>query len=166
MGKMQEAFEIYFSKLKEYCQIEFNTYPKVSFDEGINKELIIGEPDNEGYIAWLPRKINKPFDFIPVERGYNFSLNEEIKEYFASYLFLSLAGFFEDLELDFEPVSEFSEIEVTIRRQIENGRYYFPDKDYLLIGSGGDGDDDFITFSTIIVIPNLFVSLLNLKIAR
>jgi len=142
MGKMQYAFDIYFSKLKEFSLAEFGSKPTVSYDEGINKELIIGEPDNEGYIAWLPKKISTTFDFIPIEERYDLYLSEEIKDYYTTYLFLRLSGSFEGMELDFEPISEFSELSIIIERQIIDARYYFPNKQYILIGSGSDGDDD------------------------
>lgn len=142
MGKMQDAFEIYFSKLKEYSIKEFNSNPTVCFDESINKELISGEPDEEGYISWFPKKINTTFDFFPKEKKHNIYLHQEIKEYFTTYLFLRLSGLFEGMELDFEPISDFLELAVIIERQIVDAKYYFPDEQYLLIGSGSDGSDD------------------------
>jgi hypothetical protein len=142
VGEMQGAFDSYFSKLIEYYRKESGSYPTISYDEGVNKELIIGEPDKEGYVAWLPKKINTKFDFIPIEKKFKMCLNEEVKEYFTTYLFLRLSGVFEDMELDFDPISEFSELGATIERQITDARYYFTDETYLLIGSGSDGSDD------------------------
>lgn len=139
---MQDAFDIYFSNLREFSQKVFGSDPTVSYDDGINKELIIGEPDDEGYIAWSPKKINTTFDFIPIEEKYDLFLNEEIKSYYTTYLFLRLSGYFEDMELHFEPISKVSELAGTIERQITDARYYFPNRQYLLIGSGSDGADD------------------------
>jgi hypothetical protein len=142
MGEIQEAFEVYFSKLRDYCQKEYGSLPKVSFGDDVNRELTVGEPDEEGYIAWLPKRIQKHLDWALIEKKVNCHLHEEIKEYYTSYLFLSLSGSYKEMELDFEPISNYSAIAEMVERHLENGRYHFPGKECLLIGSGGDGVDD------------------------
>lgn len=78
--------------------------PRIPYDESIAPILYIGEADEDEYIYWLPKNKDVITDFSVIEKEYNIVLNQDIKDYFNSYWFLDLKGFFRGTNVILEPV--------------------------------------------------------------
>lgn len=104
----------YFQRLLDYWNKKYNIFLKVLWDEDINLLLYLSEFDEEEYVFWklVEKKDVENFSVIEIEiRMFLYYL---IKDYFNSYLFLSLEGFyylnyiyFEFVELDKDLLSYF-----------------------------------------------------------
>ncbi|EPY12855.1 MULTISPECIES: SecY-interacting protein Syd [Paenibacillus] len=94
----------YFETLHNYWNSSYGTLPQVPFDELINPMLYQGEPDEEEYVSWLPKLKETNEDFKAIESDIGLCLHSSIKEYFNSYWFLELQGFFHSKLIHLEPV--------------------------------------------------------------
>lgn len=47
---MKEAFDIFFEKLNRVYEEEFGTKPMIPYSEKWNRDLLVSEPDDEGYV--------------------------------------------------------------------------------------------------------------------
>ena len=60
---MKESFEKYFEKLNRLYKEEFGTKPSVPYSERWNKDLIVSEPDDEGYVELVHIKKHEDGSF-------------------------------------------------------------------------------------------------------
>jgi hypothetical protein len=94
----------YFQRLLDYWNEKYNTFPKAPWDEDINPLLYLSEPDEEEYVFWKPVEKKAVENFSMIEAEIEMPLHHSIKEYFNSYLFLSLEGLYHSKYICFEPV--------------------------------------------------------------
>lgn len=101
---VKAAMTDYFEKLLDYWNENDNTFPKAPWDEEINPMLYVSEPDEEEYVFWKPVEKKAVENFSMIEAEIEMPLHHSIKEYFNSYLFLSLEGLYHSKYICLEPV--------------------------------------------------------------
>jgi hypothetical protein len=140
---MKEAFQEYFKKLKEYADKEHGTLPIVPNFEEWDKSMLVGEEDEEGYIQWLPKEIDIDIDWESLEQSFGFSIKEELKEFYTSYLFIDLRGKIDEMHIDFEEIINVDIIPQLIEVAYKDGGYYVPDQQMFMLGGAtlGGADD-------------------------
>lgn len=91
----KEAMNIYFQKRKELASegLDFLFKTPVNNDDG-NLIIYEGEVDEEEYISWKPIEMNVSQDYKRLEDEFEVNLNKSIIDYFNSYWFADLDGFF------------------------------------------------------------------------
>ncbi|MFE4122763.1 SecY-interacting protein Syd [Priestia sp. YIM B13486] len=94
----------YFEGLLDYWNEKYNTFPKAPWDGDINPLLYLSEPDEEEYIFWKPVEKKDVESFSAIETEIRMPLHHSIKDYFNSYLFLSLEGLYHSNYIYLEPV--------------------------------------------------------------
>ncbi|MBR3607231.1 MAG: SecY-interacting protein Syd [Lachnospiraceae bacterium] len=105
-------FERYIKMWKEFNDSE----PCIPYDDSIEPILYIGTLDVDEYVQWLPKNKDVMTDFSMIEKEYNIVLNQDIKEYFNSYWFLNLQGFFKGINVFLEPVIPGKELDNFIQQ--------------------------------------------------
>ncbi|MEM5601475.1 SecY-interacting protein Syd [Bacillus cereus group sp. RP37] len=94
----------YFEQLIEVWHGFNNSLPKVPWNEAVIPTIYEDEIDEEEYICWKPVEKNVIHDFLDIEEGLGIIFHESIKEYFNSYWFAELAGFYKSYNIILEPV--------------------------------------------------------------
>ncbi|PGZ95418.1 SecY interacting protein Syd [Bacillus pseudomycoides] len=72
--------------------------------EEVNLILYEGEIDDEGYILWKPIEKNIIDDFIHLEQEMGVQFHQTVIEYFNSYWFAELNGFYKKYFIELEAV--------------------------------------------------------------
>jgi hypothetical protein len=93
--------EIFFGKQLEYWLSHYSSYPKTPYNESLDKRMLIENSFENGYIQWKPLRQDTSVDFSSIEDKLKVSFHPQIKEYFASYWFLSMIGRIDDKQLRF-----------------------------------------------------------------
>ncbi|RJG25512.1 SecY-interacting protein Syd [Paenibacillus thiaminolyticus] len=101
---VQEALRHHFDDVLSYWSYSFGTLPKLPYDEAANPMLYQGEPDEEDYIFWKPAEKEKKDNFEVIEENLGLGLHPSIQQYFNSYWFLELQGFYHSKRIFLEPV--------------------------------------------------------------
>lgn len=144
---MREAFDSYFKKLREYAMKELGTLPSVPYSEKGNRNIIVSEPDEEGYVEWIPKLQDEEIDWKSIEKELGFVVCDELKAYYSTYLFASLDGKFEGVYLHFDPIGDGEIIYDTVKRHFSDGQYYFPNSQTFVLGMAiVDEDDNYFIF--------------------
>ena len=112
----------YFACYKNYR----GTYPAVPYDEEEKSSLWYGEPDEEEYIQWMYKEKDKQTDFSDLENEPELALPDAAKEFYNSYYFLQLQGFYHGESVNFDPISDSRDILRDLRTCIFeiNGKKY------------------------------------------
>lgn len=104
--KIKEYLDEYFKMWKE----DYNSLPRIGYDDSEISSLHVGEVLKNGYIQWQYVPVNRIIDFSELEKKYHICISEEIKEYYNSYFFLDLDGFVEDEYIWFDPIEETTDV--------------------------------------------------------
>ncbi|MBD5797504.1 hypothetical protein BHU24_26420 [Bacillus pseudomycoides] len=102
--EMKESLEQYFHHLLYFWKEKYGTHPKAPWDEEMEPILYLGHPDEEEYVYWKPVEKVRLDDFSEIEKVLDFKIHFSIKEYFNSYWFLNLQGFYGSRFVNLEPV--------------------------------------------------------------
>lgn len=104
-------------ELKRYLDDYFNewitkrsSYPMVSYDEDKISNLYFGELDEDDDIQWKYAPNNKNINFEILEDEYGIQINHELKEFYSSYLFLQLEGFYNEELIWIDPITDHTDI--------------------------------------------------------
>lgn len=104
-------------ELKRYLDDYFNewitkrgSYPMVSYDEDKISNLYFGELDEDDDIQWKYTLNDKNINFGSLEDEYGIQINHEVKEFYSSYLFLQLEGFYNDELIWIDPITDHTDI--------------------------------------------------------
>lgn len=147
--KFKEVFEKFYKNLSENYLSTFNTKPMISYNRGdveIDEDMIISEPDEDGDAIWEMKEIGD-YDFSSIEEKIGFSLCEELKAYFSTYLFLYLAGYYKDITLYFDPLKSKEYIEKKVLVAQKDGTYYFNGTEIFALGIAVyKNDDSYVIF--------------------
>ncbi len=117
--QLQEYLEKYTSEWIE----NRGTYPMVPYDEEESR-LYFGQVNEDDYIQWKYEKNDIEVDFSKIEQRLGYLLNNEVKEYYQSFLFLDLQGFFNGSLVVLYLIDEFTNIENLFLYGIENDLTY------------------------------------------
>ncbi len=90
---IKEALEFFFAK-DNVANLKFwRAYPHCPVHKNNRDcELIISEPNRDGYYQWQPIAFSESFDFSECEKELGFKIRPELKELFSSYYFFPLDG--------------------------------------------------------------------------
>jgi len=113
---MKTALHDFFDKYIEMWKSFSGSEPRIAFDEDIQPILYVGDMDEDEYICWLPKNKDVITDFSSIENDYKIVVNQDIKEYFNSYWFLDLKGFYNGTNVILEPVIPGKELEGFIQQ--------------------------------------------------
>lgn len=121
----------YFEKFSEMWKMFNGTKPKISFYPDCNSELYCGKKDENEYISWEPKEKNTITDLSKIEEKYKVKFHKDITEYFNSYWFLEIVGFYKTYYISLIPVipsEETSDFEFRLQDYYEsNGKLdYIP----------------------------------------
>lgn len=103
---LKKYLDMYFELYKKHM----GTYPTVPYDEDEISSLWIGEMDEEEYIQWMYKEKESETDFSTLESELGFLLPDELKEFYNSYYFLQLQGFYNGENVNFDNVSDCRDI--------------------------------------------------------
>ncbi|WP_143318548.1 SecY-interacting protein Syd [Clostridium sp. HBUAS56017] len=101
---MKEEMKKYFDQLIEAWQGFNNSYPKVPWNDAVKPSIYEGEVDQDEYICWKPVEKNAIHDFRDIEQVVGVTFHKSIKDYFNSYWFAELSGFYKSYNIILEPV--------------------------------------------------------------
>ena len=118
---MKQAFDKYFEKLNKVYLETFGTKPLVPYSEDLNKDLIVSEPDEEGYVEWQPRLQKEEVDWNRIENEIGFKINAELKNYYSIYSFSMIDGIWNNISLYFDAINLKKSVEETIKYNFDVG---------------------------------------------
>lgn len=145
-GKMRPniktALENYFLKLESLYFSTFGTKPTVPYSDSIEKSLLIGDPDGDGEIQWLPKVQTKTQNLDNCEERLGFVLCKELKEYYSTFYFLAVSGVFGSCKLHFYRIDGSEPIDDIALRDYNDAQYVFLITEIFLLGNAIVNDDD------------------------
>lgn len=130
---MKTIVHNFFEKYIEMWKGFNDSEPRIPYDDSIEPILYIGEVDEDEYIYWLPKCKDVITDFSVIEKEYNIVLNQDIKEYFNSYWFLDLKGFFRGTNVILEPVIPGKELD-NFMQQLKGYYIMYNELSYIPLG--------------------------------
>lgn len=139
---IKNALAEYFRKLTQYSEARFGEKPKVTFSEKLNKNLILFDPDEDGEVSWHAVFQEKAVDWAAVESRIGFVINDELKDYYGTYYFLSLNGVIGNIQLFFYPIDGHITVESMIEQQNWDAKAFGRSNKSFLIGNAIVNDDD------------------------
>lgn len=101
---MKNEMKKYFDELISVWEGFNKSLPKIQYNEDAKDIIYVGELDEDDYISWKPVEKKSISDFKEIEETLEIKLRGEIKEYFNSYWFAELAGFYKGFNIILEPV--------------------------------------------------------------
>lgn len=120
---IKEAMQIYFQKRKEIANEGLDFLFKTPISSEDNLIIYDGEADEEECISWKPVEKTVSQDFKSLEDEFDIKLHKSIVEYFNSYWFADLDGFYQEHYIALEPVlpnNKISSVRESLRRYKEN----------------------------------------------
>lgn len=117
--------EVLKSYLEQFIEAEKemyeSPYSKVPYNEDEPSDLYVGEIDEDGWIGWQYAPADRVIDFSGLEKEYNIHIPEELKEYYNSYYFLSLDGFWEDgLNISLDEIDKTTDVLGNLRDALDD----------------------------------------------
>ncbi len=103
---MKKYFQMRTELVAEGLDFLFKT--PVNYDE--NLVIYKGEVDEDEYISWKPVEMTESQDFKTLKNDFKIDLHISIIDYFNSYWFADLDGFFKEHYIKLEPVLPGSEL--------------------------------------------------------
>lgn len=177
---VKEELAHYFDELLSYWNNTFGTLPKTPFDEEANPSLYQGEPDEDEYVSWKPIEKEMQEDFEAIEANIDLHLHSSIKEYFNSFWFLNLQGFYNSKLIILEPVQpgmdinnffvnqkKYEEHQGKILKNIQLG-YISPENMALMVNNetGEILQEDFETGHSTVIAKSLEELIKGLRVTR
>jgi hypothetical protein len=136
----KEAMERYFQMRKDVADegLDFLFKTPVT-NEDDNSIIYEGEVDEDEYISWKPVKMTVSIDFKSLEEEFETIFHSSIIDYFNSYWFADLDGFFKKHYIKLEPVLPNTEIN-SFRESMEGYKLNHGDRlENIPIGIEGNG---------------------------
>lgn len=103
---IKESLKAYLDKYFESYKKYMGRYPVVPYDEDEKSSLWFGEMDEEEYIQWRYEEKGTQTDFSELEKELGLTLPNAAKEFYNSYYFLRLEGFYNGESVFFDDISE------------------------------------------------------------
>ena len=108
-----------------YCKVyedEWKSLPKLPYDEDEPSNLYVGEINEDGWIQWQYVTVDRIIDFSGLEKEYNIHFSEELKEYYNSYYFLDLCGFWNNRCITLDKIDNTIDVLEDFRCELDNNR--------------------------------------------
>ncbi len=135
---LKNVMNSYFNKLTNVWIEQRNIEPQVPFNPQMPNIIYNGEKDSFGYITWKPVLQDKIYNFSDIEKNLNIKLHPLIKSYLNSYYFMELSGEYQNLYLNFIPITPITKIDFFIKNHISE----IKNNIYLEIGYLQDSGND------------------------
>jgi len=138
------AFEEYYKKLIKVYEETFDSQPTVCYsedDSSIDKDMILSKPNEEGESIWKIKKVEN-YDCSKLEENLGFKLCDDLKGFYTSYLFLRLAGEYNDITFSFDNLQSSESIEKRVLIARKDGEYYFENSKIFCLGVAEYSDND------------------------
>lgn len=129
---MKAYLEKYFDCYREFM----GTYPTVPYDEEEESSLWYGEVDEEDYIQWVYREKDAQTDFSEFECESDLTLPVAVKEFYNSFYFLQLQGFYNGESVSFDSLGDRRDI----LRDLRDCIFEMRGKKYLHMGTYSNMD--------------------------
>lgn len=100
----KEAMHIYFQMRKEVATTGLVFLFKTTISSDDNLIIYDGEVDEDEYISWKPVEMTVTQDFTSLEDEFDTSFHKSIIDYFNSYCYVDLDGFFKEHYISLESV--------------------------------------------------------------
>lgn len=140
--QIQHAFDTYFKKLEVLYEKLFSSKPTAAYTDTLNKALLLSEPDGDGEVQWEPVRQTAAAAWSGIEAALGFPVCQELKEYYTTYYFLSLAGSFGSSDLYFYRIDGSKPLEDIVMLHYRDAQHVFPGSQCFLIGNAVVNDDD------------------------
>ena len=127
---IKECLKTYLDKYFECYKNYMGTYPTVPYDEDEKSSLWYGEVDEEDYIQWMYKEKDRQTKFSELEDELDLVLPDAAKEFYNSYYFLQLQGFYNGENVSFDSISDCRDILQDLRNCI----FEMKEKKYLHMG--------------------------------
>lgn len=127
---IKECLKTYLDKYFECYKNYTGTYPTIPYEEDEKSSLWYGEADEEGYIQWIYKEKDRQTNFSDLEDALDLILPDAAKEFYNSYYFLQLQGFYHGESVRLDAVSDCRDI----LQDLKNGMFEMKDKKYLHMG--------------------------------
>ena len=124
---LKECLKNYLDKYFECYKNCRGTYPVVPYDEYEKSSLWYGEANDEDYIQWKYKEKDTETKFSELEDELDLVLPNAVKEFYNSYYFLQLQGFYNGERVLFNAISDNIDILQELRKCI----FEINDKKYL-----------------------------------
>lgn len=115
--------------LKKYIDAFFKGYdddlkslPVLPYDEDNPSNLYVREMDNDGWIQWQYVPVDRIIDFSEVEEEYSIHISTELKEYYNSFYFLELCGFWDNVLIMLDKIVYTTDVIKKFRNALNNNR--------------------------------------------
>ena len=136
---IKNAMQQYFKLRIELAHEGLDFLLKTPVLEEVNPILYEGEIDDEGYILWRPIEKNIVHNFIHLEKEMGIKFHQTVIEYFNSYWFAELNGFYKNHLIELEavlPNIEFHSFKECLKGYKDNHQNRL---DHIPIGIEGNG---------------------------
>ena len=133
---IKENLKAYLHKYFEIYKNYMGTYPTVPYNEDKISSLWFGEVDDEEYIQWMFKEKNEQTTFVGLEDELELTLPDAVKEFYNSFYFLQLQGFYNGECITFDDISDNRNILQDLRTCI----FTREEKKYLQMGIYSNGD--------------------------
>ncbi|MEK4425948.1 SecY-interacting protein Syd [Solibacillus sp. FSL K6-1523] len=115
--------KIYFQMRKKIANEGLDFLFKTPISSDDSQIIYEDESDEDEYITWKPVEITVSQDFTSLEDEFDIKLHKTVVEYFTSYWFADLDGFYQEHYITLEPVlpnSEMSSFRESLKGYKEN----------------------------------------------
>ena len=139
---MKETLKNYFVKYIEHYKKEYGSKPLTVYTDSLNKDIIVSEEDEEGYVEWLPELQKEKVDWIRIENIIGVDICDEFKDYLSLLSFVEIIGKFKGSYIWLNEVNATNSVEKNIKQSLSDGSYYFKDKKHFVLGGALVDDSD------------------------
>lgn len=101
---LRSVMRAYFTALVGNWRERNGTFPKAPWLEEADPSIYVGEPDDAGWVQWLPKEKAVREDFGAVEGRWGVQIHSSVREYFDSFWFCVLGGTFSSRAVQLEPM--------------------------------------------------------------
>ena len=126
---LKEFLKKYLDAFFKVFEDDLKSLPKVAYDEDNEdnpSNLYVGEMDNEGWIQWQYVPVDRIIDFSELEEEYAMHISTELKEYYNSFYFLELCGFFDNVLIMLDKIDDTTDAIEEFRCVIDSNESMIP----------------------------------------
>ena len=122
---LKEVLKKYIDAFCKVYEDEWKSLPLLPYDEDEPSNLYVGEIDEEGWIQWQYVPVDRIIDFSGLEKEYNMHFSEELKEYYNSYYFLELSGFWNNRCITLDKIDSTVDVLEEFRNVLDSNENLF-----------------------------------------
>lgn len=144
MDSIRDALDAYRNRLERYCEREYGGLPAIPYSDELEAAMLIAPPDADGEVAWRLVPVRHMPDWAALTERMGFSPSDDLRAFFGTYLFGSLCGCFNGVQLYLEPHVNEALLGELLYAQHCDALCVFPQSQRFLLGSAiWQGDDEY-----------------------